>query len=126
MMKRINFENLRERNDYFIDKFIGGMKMEFIKHGNNYIIKNSNGVIVSEEEKLKLEKKELVIKDVESNSCQQDTTKKISEINKELEKTGGIPAKKKTKKIKKAETKEEVSEDVKDTISTIRETDETI
>ena len=34
--------------------------MEFIKVGKNYLIKNSNGRIVSEKEKLKLEKEELI------------------------------------------------------------------
>ena len=52
--------------------------MEFIKINNNrYMIKNSNNIIVSEEEKLKLEKRELVIKDIQSNECQGRTTQKI-------------------------------------------------
>ena len=33
--------------------------MEFIKVGKNYMIKNSNGRIVTEEEKIKLENREL-------------------------------------------------------------------
>ena len=86
-MKKINFEKLRERNDYQIDRYLGGLNMEFIKHGNNWMIKNSNGRIVSNEEKLKLEKKELVIEDMESNKCQEKTTKRIKDINKELKKT---------------------------------------
>ena len=97
--------------------------MEFIKHGDNYLIKNSNGMIVSPEEKLKLERRELAIKDVESNKCQQDTTKKISEINKKLEKT----TKKKTKKVVKEEeeAKEEVKEDI-EVADTIEETETTL
>ena len=83
--------------------------MEFIKHGDNYLIKNSNGTIVSPEEKLKLEKKELVIKDMESNKCQQDTTKKISEINKKINK-------KKTKKVLKEEEAKKEDIEVADTI----------
>lgn len=57
--------------------------MEFIKVGDNYLIKDSNNVIVNEEEKLKIEKKELVLKDV--SNCQEKTTKKIKEINKKLD-----------------------------------------
>lgn len=59
--------------------------MEFIKVGDNYLIKDSNNVIVNEEEKLKIEKKELVLKDVNSSNCQEKTTKKIKEINKKLD-----------------------------------------
>ena len=96
--------------------------MEFIKHGDNYLIKNSNGTIVSPEEKLKLERRELAIKDVESNKCQQDTTKKISEINKKLEKT---PKKKTKKVVKEEEAKEEVKEDI-EVADTIEETETTL
>lgn len=60
--------------------------MEFIKHGDNYLIKNSNGRIVSEKEKLKLERNEMVIKDFESNNCQKETTKKLKKINKKIKK----------------------------------------
>lgn len=60
--------------------------MEFIKINNNrYMIKNSNNIIVSEEEKLKLEKRELIIKDIQSNECQGRTTQKIQEIDRKLE-----------------------------------------
>lgn len=59
--------------------------MEFISIGNNhYMIKGSNNLVVDEEEKLKLEKKELVIKDITSNECQGKTTQKIVEIDKKL------------------------------------------
>lgn len=58
--------------------------MEFIKYGNKYLIKNSPNIIVSEEKKLKLEKKELVLKDIESPECQKETTKKIQRINKKI------------------------------------------
>lgn len=59
--------------------------MEFIKINNNrYMIKDSNGIIVSEEEKLKLEKKELIVKDVQSNECQAETTQKIVKIDRKL------------------------------------------
>lgn len=83
--------------------------MEFIKVGKNYMIKNSNGRIITEKEKLELENNELVIKDFKSNECQGKTTQKI---------------KKNKKKIKEIETatlpKEEIADD------TIEETDTTI
>lgn len=83
-MKKINFNNLNERNEYSLTNFIGGLEMEFIKKGNNYLIKNSNGRIVSEKEKLQLEKNELILDDIKSNNCQGKTTKKISKINKKI------------------------------------------
>ena len=58
--------------------------MEFIKVGKNYMIKNSNGRIVSEEEKIKLENRELVLHDLKGCECQQETTKKISKNKKKL------------------------------------------
>ena len=58
--------------------------MEFIKVGKNYIIKNSNGRIVSEKEKLELENNELIIKDFKSNECQGKTTRKISKNKKRI------------------------------------------
>lgn len=75
--------------------------MEFIRlNDGNFLVKNSNGLIVSNEERLKMEKGELIIKDVSSNNCQKDTKEKIEEIDKELEeiKNDNI---KKTKPIKK-------------------------
>ena len=48
------------------------------------MIKDSNGRVVSEKEKIKLENKELVIKDITSNKCQEETTKKISKNKKKL------------------------------------------
>lgn len=59
--------------------------MEFIKLGKGkYLIKDSNSIIVSEEEKLKLEKRELIIEDFKSDKCQKNTALKIKEINKKL------------------------------------------
>lgn len=58
--------------------------MEFIKLGKRYLIKDTPNIVVSEEEKLKLEKKELVLKDIESPECQKETTKKIQKINKKI------------------------------------------
>ena len=59
--------------------------MEFVKMGKNYMIKGSNGRIISEEEKIKLENKELVLKDIKGCECQKETTKKISKNKKRLE-----------------------------------------
>lgn len=79
-------------------------KMEFIKlREDRYLIKDSNGLIVSNEEKLKLEKKELIIKDIESNECQGKTTQKIEEIDRELE--NGNKSKSNTIKKTKSTTK---------------------
>lgn len=60
--------------------------MEFIKVGKNYMIKGSNGIIVSEKEKLELENKELIIKDIQSNECQAKTTQKITKNKKKIKK----------------------------------------
>ena len=64
--------------------------MEFVKVGKNYLIKNSGGKIVTEKEKLELENKELVYKDITSSECQGKTTqvlitnkKRIDELSKE-------------------------------------------
>lgn len=59
--------------------------MEFIKVGKNYMIKNSNGRIISEKEKLELENKELIIEDIKSNKCQGKTTQKIKRNKKKIE-----------------------------------------
>lgn len=58
--------------------------MEFIKLGKRYLIKNSNGRIVTEKEKLELENKELVLKDITGCDCQQETTKKIAKNKKRI------------------------------------------
>lgn len=64
--------------------------MEFIPIGNNcYMIKGSNNLVVDENEKLKLEEKELIIKDITSNECQGETTQKITEIDKKLKGKNG-------------------------------------
>lgn len=60
--------------------------MEFIKVGKNYIIKGSNGTIITEKEKLELENKELIIKDIQSNECQGKTTQKIIKNKKKIKK----------------------------------------
>ena len=62
--------------------------MEFIKLGKRWLVKNSGGRIVSEKEKLELENKELVLKDIKSNDCQKETTKVLSKKKKVVEKDG--------------------------------------
>ena len=84
--------------------------MEFIKCGKNYMIKNSNGRIVSEKEKLELENNELIIKDITGCGCQGKITKKISKNKKRI------------KEIKKEEIA--LNKEVQDDI--IKETDTTI
>ena len=59
--------------------------MEFIKYGDNYIIKDSNGKVVSEEEKLKLERNELILENDECN-CPVEQIKKKSKINRKINK----------------------------------------
>ena len=87
------------------DKYLESSdNMEFIKlREDRYLIKDSNGLIVSNEEKLKLEKKELIIKDIESNECQGKTTKRIKKIDRELE--NGNKSKSNTIKKTKPTTK---------------------
>ena len=83
-MKQIDLRTMMINNGMDIDrKEILGM--EFIKVGDKYMIKDSNGIIVDEKEKIQLENRELVIKDVESNLCQKETTKKLSKNKKKLE-----------------------------------------
>jgi hypothetical protein len=60
--------------------------MEFIKIGKNYMIKNGNGRLITEKEKLELENKELIIKDIQSNECQGKTTQKLTRNKKRLKK----------------------------------------
>lgn len=87
MRKRINLETISIRNDYMIDDFLkGGIDMEFIDIGRGkFLVRNSNGMIVNEKERLELEKRGLAIKDIKSDTCQKETTKKIKKINKRLE-----------------------------------------
>ena len=103
--------------------------MEFIKVGKNYMIKNSNGRIVSEKEKLQLENNELIIKDFKSNECQGKTTQKIKKNKKrikEIEKENNEALKEYSKIIEEnwKETAPIKGEDGADDI--IEETDSTI
>lgn len=78
--------------------------MEFVKYGDKYVVKNSGGKVVSEKEKLQMEKNELIFKDITSGNCQGETTKKIKKIN---------------KKIKEAEEKQIDAEVIEETDTTI-------
>lgn len=83
-MKKIDITKMINDNDYGdIDrKEILGM--EFIKQTNGtYIIKNSNGRVVSEKEKLQLENNELVLEDIKKD-CAKEITKKISKNKKRI------------------------------------------
>ena len=93
--------------------------MEFIKVKNGYLIKNSNGRIVSEKEKLELENKELILKDIKSNECQGKTTQKLTKNKKKIK-----DIEEKIVNIEELETAPIKEEDGAD--DTIEETDNTI
>lgn len=81
-MKKIDIENLSLKNEYELDEFIKGVVgMQFIKYGENYIIKGSNGKVISEKEKLELEKNNIIEEDC---GCKVEKIKKVSKINKKL------------------------------------------
>lgn len=84
-MKQININDFIMKNDLNIKEEMEVLGMEFVKVGDKYMLKGSNGIIVDEKEKLKMENNEMVIKDFESNKCQQETTKKISRNKKRIE-----------------------------------------
>jgi hypothetical protein len=84
-MKQINIDDFIKKNDLNATERMEVLGMEFIKVGDKYMLKGSNGIIVDEKEKLQLENNEMVIKDFESNKCQQETTKKISKNKKRIE-----------------------------------------
>lgn len=83
-MKQIDITKMMIDNSFNYEERKEILGMEFIKMGDKYLIKNSNGIVVDEKEKLKLENNEMVIKDVESNLCQKGTTKKISSNKKRI------------------------------------------
>lgn len=107
-MKRINIEDMNRRNDYMIDDFMRGvLSMEFIKVGDKYLLKGSNSVILSEEEKLKLERNEMIVGNGDCG-CEVEKIKKVSKINKKI------------KEIEKEKATKEVADD------TIEETNSTL
>ena len=84
-MKKINITKMIYDNDLYSQERIGILGMEFIKQKDgNYLIKDSNSVVVNEKEKLQLENNELVIKDIECKTCVKDITKKISNNKKRI------------------------------------------
>lgn len=97
-MKRIDITKMLKENSLDFEERKEILGMEFIKMGDKYLIKNSNGIIVDEKEKLKLENNELVLKDVSSNNCQKETTKKISSNKRKIKDIENIEE---TKSIKK-------------------------
>ena len=59
-MKKINIDKLILKNDYAVEGLLKGVyKMEFIKYGDKWLIKDSPGIVVSNKEKLLLENKVL-------------------------------------------------------------------
>ena len=84
-MKQINLNKFIYGNDLnFMEEMeVLGMKFIKLKDGN-FMIKDSNGVVVNEKEKLQLENRELALEDVKSNKCQQETTKKITKNKKRI------------------------------------------
>ena len=84
-MKKINITKMIYDNDLNSQERMCILGMEFIKQKDgNYLIKDSNSVVVSEKEKLQLENNELVIKDIECKTCVKDITKKISNNKKRI------------------------------------------
>ena len=83
-MKKIDIAKML--NDHELDhidtrELLG---MEFIRLvDGNYLVKNSNGRIVSEKEKLQIENDELVLEDIKKD-CAKDITKKISKNKKRI------------------------------------------
>lgn len=83
-MKQINIDKFIKDNELNFKDRQEVLGMEFIKVGEKYMLKGSNGLIVDEKEKLKLENNEMIIKDFKSNKCQQETTKKIAKNKKRI------------------------------------------
>ena len=51
--------------------------MEFIKVGDNYLIKDSNNVIVNEEEKLKIERLEELLKKITEENAEEEKLEEL-------------------------------------------------
>ena len=55
--------------------------MELVKLGKEkYLVKNSNGMIISEKEKLEMEKQNLLIEEITGNGSQKETIKKRKKV----------------------------------------------
>ena len=98
------------------------MKYEFIKYGDKYLVKNSNGKIVSKKEKIQMENNELILKDISSCNCQKETTKKLSKNKKRLKEIETLEALKEVSPIVKGTTALEEKEDADDIIQETTET----
>lgn len=62
--------------------------MEFIKiNENKWLVKDTNGIIVDNLEKTKLERNELILKDFTTNGCTKNIDKEIKEKNEIIKKT---------------------------------------
>lgn len=84
-MKKINITKMIMDNNFYYTERKELLGMEFIKlHDGNYMIKDSNNVVVSEREKLELENKELVLEDIKSE-CGKTATKKIKKNKKRIQ-----------------------------------------
>lgn len=83
-MKKINITKMMELNNFNCIDRKEILGMEFIRQNDgNYLIKNSNGRVVSEKEKLQLENNELVLKDIKKD-CAKEEVKKISKNKKRI------------------------------------------
>lgn len=94
-MKQINIDRLVMGNGLTLERRLLGM--EFIKVGDKYMIKGSNGIIVDEKEKAKLERDELVIEDIKAD-CAKNITPKLIKKQKEVKELEDIKETKPTKK----------------------------
>lgn len=83
-MKKIDIAKMLKDNelDYIDRRELLGMEFIRLVDGN-YLVKNSNGRIVSEKEKLQLENDELVLEDIKKD-CAKEITKKISKNKKRI------------------------------------------
>lgn len=91
-------------------------KYEFVKMGKNYLVKNSNGRIVSEKEKIQMENHELILKDITGCNCQKETTKKLSANKKRLKE---IEKKEKIENYIKEKVKDDKNDIIQETTETI-------
>lgn len=92
------------------------MKYQFVKFGDKYIVKNSNGRIVSEKEKIQMENHELILKDITGCGCQKETTKKLSANKKRLKE---IEKKEKIENYIKAKVKDDADDIIQETTETL-------
>ena len=95
--------------------------MEFVKIGKKYLIKGSNGRIISEKEKLQLENNELKLKNEDCGCACPDKIKKISKNNKKIKE---IIEKENKKQDEEQLTIDTALDEVQDDI--IKETDKLI